>query len=924
MLGIRVEAYVYRVPSGYSVLEPSPVESEWKWGAKSVSYQSVIPTPVAHSDYVFLGPVLRSLRAYGDEATRGIADGELSAGVLRLGSGGPKIDFPGQPENRLISAPEIYHTKTGIRENDVAVHVVSHAQWGLMRIRSGFDYWYESASCQRHNPGSDRSNRLQLPTVHPERNIRVLYLTDVEGNWDYFCHFVAMTDGIWWEHSECPKNRFGQYKCCSTGAISESDASDALRLGSPDDRDPLAERNSHRGVSPSDDYTVDEDELRELAQEHFSESYPHYSLYFGGDACDNGPGCMRFVNALLQLRRRYGGVLVQFVFGNRDSEKLRYWGEIVNVGTVHAKIDVPESFSVTRLAPMMPDKDKPLAPTAAGVLSPATAAVHFIHKMTRSNPENSLEMRLDELERTVGVKMKGNLEGAKLQQLNMDDVGASFFLMTLPGSADGLQFYLADQAAILRKHFPVLSNTYYRYLMDTYKTSCSEEDTEGGNLQNVQHCPINFMYQYIRDSKLAIFEHGILWTHSGPLGAEGKQALGNEFLSGKVWENAETMSKLEKLRLVSASVVRAVGSEAAVGGSDTDESFIEDDVRAPLTQEVTLGATLFPVFSAIGVVPEDGLDAGKDTAASNGDGDDGNAGKWKCGENVYASSRGWNWKSPAKAGQVMTRTDIAQWVDDLNAWKDQKMSEYVTLTPQFLAEGRMTRDGSEGRAGDDVKWCDVMENSDWYAKRPGVVLESYCSPMGRWPTVCYQTPPETLTQDMLAAFHVQYPSVSKIVVGHTPQGIAPTVDWLDQRAGNEEGDAGLVFLRMDTSYSRMAPTHNFVPWLPKLRTSRTDKRGALPNGASLTIQYPKQGATHDSEQGAAFNSDDEKEEYVEWAEIRGFAPYVEKAETVKERACWSGMEVMPGYEVYLASLERRGYLAGCLFFFCGISSVGGI
>eukprot|EP00929_Paragymnodinium_shiwhaense_P008918 TRINITY_DN112906_c0_g1_i1.p1 TRINITY_DN112906_c0_g1~~TRINITY_DN112906_c0_g1_i1.p1 ORF type:complete len:1070 (-),score=199.36 TRINITY_DN112906_c0_g1_i1:368-3577(-) len=94
------------------------------------------------------------------------------------------------------------------------------------------------------------------------------YLTDVEGNWDYFLKFVEFSDALHW---------------------------------------------SGPGRGPWGPGTL---ELRAGC-----------GLVFGGDAVDKGPGDIRFVKTMLDLRRRYPG-RVWFVLGNRELNKLRFFAEL--------------------------------------------------------------------------------------------------------------------------------------------------------------------------------------------------------------------------------------------------------------------------------------------------------------------------------------------------------------------------------------------------------------------------------------------------------------------------------------------------------------------------------------------------------------------------------------------------------------------
>lgn len=50
-------------------------------------------------------------------------------------------------------------------------------------------------------------------------------------------------------------------------------------------------------------------------------------LVYGGDVCDRGPGDLRLIMDLLQLKQRYPN-RVHFILGNRDCNKLRLLFEV--------------------------------------------------------------------------------------------------------------------------------------------------------------------------------------------------------------------------------------------------------------------------------------------------------------------------------------------------------------------------------------------------------------------------------------------------------------------------------------------------------------------------------------------------------------------------------------------------------------------
>lgn len=117
---------------------------------------------------------------------------------------------------------------------------------------------------------TERYPRLhEIPEVHRIGNeMTVEFLTDVEGNWEYFVHFVSWSQVLGWSGLD-------------------------------------------RGLwGPGE---------LQLAE--------HGYLVFGGDAVDKGSGDIRVVKTLLELKRRYWD-RVFIVLGNRDICKLRFYAEL--------------------------------------------------------------------------------------------------------------------------------------------------------------------------------------------------------------------------------------------------------------------------------------------------------------------------------------------------------------------------------------------------------------------------------------------------------------------------------------------------------------------------------------------------------------------------------------------------------------------
>jgi hypothetical protein len=122
----------------------------------------------------------------------------------------------------------------------------------------------------------------------------VSFITDVEGNWEYFCRFVGISE-----------------------ALSFADGSDGLGA------------TGCMEVNLADGWT----------------------FVHGGDCADKGPGTIRFVTTLLALKFKYGDRVV-LLLGNRDINKMRLSSEladaeIANLDTV-GPYWVPEK---SRVAP---------------------------------------------------------------------------------------------------------------------------------------------------------------------------------------------------------------------------------------------------------------------------------------------------------------------------------------------------------------------------------------------------------------------------------------------------------------------------------------------------------------------------------------------------------------------------------------------
>lgn len=115
-----------------------------------------------------------------------------------------------------------------------------------------------------------RPEHLQGPSVvDVNEATKIEFLTDVEGNWEYFLRWVRLSETLYW---------FGE----------------------------------DRGAFGPGDLCL----------------HDNCMFVFGGDAPDKGPGDIRFVRILLSLKSRYAD-RVFIILGNRDINKLRFSAELM-------------------------------------------------------------------------------------------------------------------------------------------------------------------------------------------------------------------------------------------------------------------------------------------------------------------------------------------------------------------------------------------------------------------------------------------------------------------------------------------------------------------------------------------------------------------------------------------------------------------
>lgn len=118
-----------------------------------------------------------------------------------------------------------------------------------------------------HEPFKNRPGVVEFPA-----DTKVEFLTDVEGNWDYFVESITLSETLYWKGKD--RGLWGPGELC----------------------------------------------LKDNCM-----------FVFGGDAPDKGPGDIRVVKTLLSLKKRYP-LRCFILLGNRDVNKLRFYAELDEKG----------------------------------------------------------------------------------------------------------------------------------------------------------------------------------------------------------------------------------------------------------------------------------------------------------------------------------------------------------------------------------------------------------------------------------------------------------------------------------------------------------------------------------------------------------------------------------------------------------------
>jgi len=209
--------------------------------------------------------------------------------------------------------------------------------------------------------------------------MRIAYVSDVEGHWEYFCNYV--------------------------------DLSGALRFRTGGD---------HRGARTPEDLEL---ELQD-----------GWHFVFGGDSCDKGPGTLRFLEALVRLKRRWPD-RVHFLLGNRDINKLRFTSELAEAELARLA-EVPGAYWVpekSRKSPLQFLTE--LAAQEEGVEQGQVTQDMVRRRNTKANKlrfmlkhdmgsDGEFEFRRDEL---------AHLRGVSLSQVTDEEVVESYEASLRPG-----------------------------------------------------------------------------------------------------------------------------------------------------------------------------------------------------------------------------------------------------------------------------------------------------------------------------------------------------------------------------------------------------------------------------------------------------------------------------------------------------------
>lgn len=163
----------------------------------------------------------------------------------------------------------------------------------------------QHSSSSPSSDARDEDGDLSRPD-HSRHPFRVGYMSDVEGNWDYFLELVERSNVLHWEDYH----------------RADDDGDDARGGGGGggggDDDGSSRDCDNGEGGGASSCFKFRRLALRRDVDAHF---------VYGGDAVDKGPGDVRLVRSLASLKSRHPD-RVHLLVGNRDLNKLRLTSEL--------------------------------------------------------------------------------------------------------------------------------------------------------------------------------------------------------------------------------------------------------------------------------------------------------------------------------------------------------------------------------------------------------------------------------------------------------------------------------------------------------------------------------------------------------------------------------------------------------------------
>lgn len=245
---------------------------------------------------------------------------------------------------------------------------------------------------------------------------KVSYVTDIEGNWNYFCNFVELSDVVNWSVA-----------------------------------------GDHRQAKEAPELILQDG----------------WHFVFGGDSCDKGPGSLRCLQALVQLKKRYPD-RVHLLMGNRDINKMRFSSEITAEEVHRLSPSSPAAFWVPENKRVSPWQYlRRLVAQTKGITEDSVTDCDIRNACTQSNllryhlkedmgSDGEFEFRRSEL---------AHMWGRNEQLVSDADVILSYEKSVAPGGVMREYLELAELACLLGSTLFV-----HGQLIGKQYTDCGHED----------------------------------------------------------------------------------------------------------------------------------------------------------------------------------------------------------------------------------------------------------------------------------------------------------------------------------------------------------------------------------------------------------------------------------------------------------------